>query len=234
MPVAVEQRGAPPNGLRRAWEQGRKRRKGVNPRSRPWVASIDAAGAQVREPPRWELEPRRFPQCSLARMPHALVQIPPFRCARPEFSAASMDASVIVVRAQHPLCLLWPSSGRIVRRRLAAKATKGSNPRSVPCVASIDAAGLRCGSRQDRGSNRGAPRCSAVPARRPRALVQRPPFRPLALNPPRRLWTPPGAGSGPSALCAFCGPPPVGSSGAGWPQKAQKGRIRDRCRAWRP
>ncbi|MEY3607585.1 MAG: hypothetical protein RLZZ447_373 [Verrucomicrobiota bacterium] len=151
MPVAVEQRGAPPNGLRRAWEQGRKRRKGVNPRSRPWVASIDAAGAQVREPPRWELEPRRFPQCSLARMPHALVQIPSFRGARPETFAASMDATRSLVRAQRPLSLLWPSSGRIVRSRLAAKGTKGSNARSAPCVASIGAAGLRIGNRLRRG-----------------------------------------------------------------------------------
>ncbi len=107
----------------------------------------------------------------------AVVWSPPLRGARPEPSAASMDATLSRVRAQRPLCFLWPSSGRIVRSRLAAKGTKGSNPRSRPCVASIDAAGPRSGIRRGGGSSRGVSDRAAGWAQGPRALVWSPPLR---------------------------------------------------------
>ena len=49
---AAEPWGDPPNGSRRAPEPGRKRRKGLHPRSGPCVASMDAAGPEGQEPPR--------------------------------------------------------------------------------------------------------------------------------------------------------------------------------------
>ena len=112
-------------------------------------------GAKKREPPRRGFEPKRFPLLGrTSPKTSCLGPEPSPPSARPETSAASMDATLSLIQAQRPLCLLWPSSGRIVRRRLAAKGAKGSNPRSGPCMASIDAAGLKAGNRRSGGSRR--------------------------------------------------------------------------------
>jgi hypothetical protein len=99
---------------------------------------------------------------------------------------------------------------------------QGLHPRSGPCVASIDAAGPRCGSRRGGSSNRSASDRAAVRTGRSRALASDPsaptarsetsaasmdaPFSVVhAQRPLRLLW-----------------PSSERSAGAGWPQKAQR------------
>ena len=138
----------------------------------------------------------------------AVVWSPPFRALALKPPRRLWTPPSVWSGPSGPLCLLWPSSEPIDRSKLASKGAKGLNPRSRPCVASIDAAGLTWGAARGGGSNRGISRGGAVWAPIPRAFGQNPPFRSLALKSPRRLWTPPSVRSAPSALCAFCGHPP--------------------------
>jgi len=125
------------------------------------VASIDAVGPQRAGELRPRLEPRGFLQKgntpATSELPGSDLSIP---SARPIAPAASMDAPFSLVRALHPLCLLWPSridhlGGDSRKRR------KGFNPRSEPCVASIDAVGAAA-----RGRARARARAPLLPAER--------------------------------------------------------------------
>jgi len=172
---------------------GRKRRKGVNPRSRPCVAPIDAARLKheaAKAGARTEVFPPRERE-DLA----AVAQSPPLRPLALQPPRRLWTPPAVWSAPNSPLRLLWPSSDRIVRSRLATKSTKGSNPRSRPCVASIDAAGLN-----HEAAKAGA-RTEVLPPREREdlaAVARSPPLRPLALKPPRRLWTPPAVWSAPN------------------------------------
>ena len=134
--------------IHHAGRDSHKRRKGFNPRLGPCVASIDAAKLHHGS--------RRgggSSQCALhravvgARSPQGLGANPSLPSARPETSAASIDAFISPVRAQRPFEPFVAILRADRPERVGHKRRKGSNPRSEPCVASIDAAKLNHGSR---------------------------------------------------------------------------------------
>ena len=91
------------------------------------------------------------------------------------------------------------------------------NPRSRPCVASIDAAGLGAAAAEAGARAKVFPTAQPYGNKGLGAGVWSPPLRALALKSTRRLWTPPPASSAPSAPLRFLWP-----SSGGEPQKAQE------------
>ena len=109
-------------------------------------------GAEVWEPPRRGLEPKRLRPRSRTnpRASYLALELSP-PGARPWTSAASMDATFRPVHAQRPFEPFVAIFRADRPEQVGRKRRKGSNPLSGPCVASIDAAGPRCVSRRGGG-----------------------------------------------------------------------------------